>query len=202
MTDDANRHDITDLLLGWSRGDRSALDELMPRVTAELRRLARRFLEGERPNHTLQPTALVNELYLRLVDHTRMRWQDRAHFFAFAARTMRRILVDHARARKTAKRGSAVQLVSLDEARDVSDSPAVDVLALNDALESLAALDERQSRIVELRVFAGLNIQETAEVLDISVATLSRDWVSAKAWLFGELRSKVEAHQPDCNRSK
>ena len=187
IKDDGDRHEITQLLLEWSQGDRQALDELMPRVTTQLRRLARHYLDGEKPGHTLQPTALVNELYLRLVDHTRISWQDRAHFFAFAARTMRRILVEHARMRQAAKRGSGVQFVGLDEARDCSDAPSVDVLALHDALKSLSELDERQSRIVELRVFAGLDLKETAEVLGISVATLSRDWVSAKAWLYGEL---------------
>ncbi len=175
------------MLLDWSQGDRRALDRLMPLVTAELRRLARSYLDRESSNHTLQPTALVNELYLRLVGRRSMTWQNRAHFFAFAARTMRRILVDHARARKTAKRGSNVCLVALDEARERSAAPDVEVLALHEALKSLAAMDERQSRIVELRTFAGLNLDETAEVLGVSRATVSREWASARAWLYGQL---------------
>lgn len=182
------RAHITELLLDWSRGDRRALDELMPLVATELRRLAGYFLVRESPGHTLQPTALVNELYLRLVDGDRVRWQDRAHFFSVAATTMRRILVDHARAQKAQKRGYGVTKVPLNEALDSSSSRDVDLIALDDALLSLAKMDRRQSRIVELRTFAGLSLVETAEVLQVSVATVSRDWASAKAWLYGELR--------------
>ncbi len=189
MVKAGDRQEITALLLDWSQGDRRALDRLMPLVTSELRRLAKSYLDKESRHrqHTLQPTALVNEVYLRLVGRQQMHWKDRAHFFAFAARTMRRILVDHARAHRTAKRGSDVQMVTLDEARDRSAPRNLDILALHDALTALAALDERQSRIVELRTFAGLNLRETAEVLEISVATVSREWASAKAWLYGQL---------------
>ncbi len=182
-----DRLEITNLLREWSDGNRSALDELMPLVTSELRKVARAYLEGESRRLTLQPTALVNELYLRLVDRKQMRWEDRAHFFAFAAQTMRRILVDYARARKARKRGSDVQIVAIDEAKQHAASREVNVLALNDALLALAALDERQSQIVELRTFAGLSRREIAEVLGVSVATVSREWASAKAWLYGEL---------------
>ena len=184
--------EITRLLFDWSHGDRRALDRLMPLVTRELRQLARSYLDRESSNHTLQPTALVNELYLRLVGNRSMTWQNRAHFFAFAAQTMRRILVDHARARKTAKRGSNVTMVSLDEARERSDAPDVEVLALHEVLKSLAEMDERQSRIVELRTFAGLGLVETAEVLGVSRATVSREWASAKAWLYGQLVMRPE----------
>ena len=189
---DEQQVEVTDLLHDWSRGDRRALDRLMPLVTGELRRLARRYLDREAHQKTLQPTALVNEVYLRLVDRKKMSWQDRTHFFAFAAQTMRRILVDYARARKATKRGSDVQLVTIDEARQRSAPRDLDVLALHDALTSLAALDERQSRIVELRTFAGLNLRETAEVLGVSVSTVSREWVSAKAWLYGELAARPD----------
>ncbi len=184
--------EITRLLSDWSHGDRRALDRLMPLVTRELRRLAKSYLGRESSNHTLQPTALVNELYLRLVGHNSMTWQNRAHFFAFAATTMRRILVDHARARKTAKRGNNVSLVALDEARERSDAPDVEVLALHEALKSLVAMDERQGRIVELRTFAGLSLVEIAEVLGVSRATVSREWASARAWLYGQLVMRPE----------
>ena len=190
MIEETLGRDITDLLVEWSQGDQGALDQLMPRVTQELRRLAERYLENETPGHTLQPTALVNELYLRLIDRKKMDWRNRAHFFAFAARTMRRILVDHARARKTSKRGGSLRTVALDEARDSEASRDVEVLALHDALKSLAGLDPRQSHIVELRTFAGLNLREVAVVLGISVATVSREWASAKAWLYGELAGR------------
>lgn len=184
---DPRREEITDLLLEWSAGEAGALDRLMPVVNAELRRLARRYLARESPGHTLQPTALVNELYIRLVDRRRVQWQNRAHFFGFAAQTMRRILVDHARAQRAAKRGSGIPTVTLDEAVALPSGPDVDLIALDDALNALARMDQRQSRIVELRFFAGLTLQETAEVLDIGEATVSRDWASARAWLYREL---------------
>ncbi|MEM7355512.1 MAG: ECF-type sigma factor [Acidobacteriota bacterium] len=183
----ADRQKITDLLVDWSRGDRQALDQLMPLVNAELRNLAKNYLAKEPRHHTLQPTALVNELYLRLVDRHKMSWRDRAHFFAFASRTMRRILVDHARARKAAKRGQGAQRVTLEEARHRAETRAVDILALHEALKDLAKLDERQSRVIELRVFAGLDLRQTSEVLGVSTATVSREWASAKAWLYAEL---------------
>lgn len=185
-----NQEEITGLLISWGNGDQEALDRLMPLVTTELRRLARRYLERESAGHTLQPTALVNELYLRLVDRRRVSWQNRAHFFGFAAQTMRRILVDHVRSQRAQKRGAGARKVALDEAVSFTPEPDVDLIALDEALITLAAMDPRQSRIIELRFFAGLTLEETAEVLDISEATVSRDWASAKAWLYRELKSR------------
>ncbi len=179
--------DVTQLLLQWSQGDKDALDELMPLVTRELRQLASSYLHKERPGHTLQPTALVNEVYLRLVDRRRVSWQGRAQFFAFAASTMRRILVDHARAKLTAKRGSGLETITLDEAMGLTTEAEVDVIALDDALVGLAKLDARQSRLVELRFFAGLTVEETASVLGVGTATVVRDWSTAKAWLYAQL---------------
>ncbi len=179
--------DVTELLLQWSQGNREALDELMPLVTGQLRELARSHLRGERLGHTLQPTALVNEVYLRLVDRRRVSWQSRAQFFGFAASTMRRILVDYARARRTAKRGAGVEPITLDETVGLTTGKGIDVIALDEALKSLAQLDERQSRLVELRFFAGLTVEETAEVLGIGTATVVRDWSTAKAWLYAQL---------------
>ncbi len=183
----ADGNDITELLLQWNQGSKRALDELMPMVERELRRLARLRLRDEPSTHTLQPTALVNECYMRLIDRKQVSWAERAHFYGFAARTMRRILVDHARARRTAKRGSGVRAESLDDHVTIAARRDVDVVALDDALKALSALDPRQSRIVELRFFGGLTIQETAEVLEVGEATVSRDWQSARAWLFREL---------------
>jgi RNA polymerase sigma factor (TIGR02999 family) len=181
-------HDVTRLLADWSNGDQQALDKLTPLVYEELRRLARRYLRRERPGHTLQSTALVHEAYLKLVDQQNVRWQNRAHFFAIAAQLIRRILVDHARARRTLKRGAEVQKLSLDEAVAAAGSRELDLVALDDALEGLAKIDPRQSRLVELRFFAGLSIEETAEVLNMSPATVKRDWASAKAWLYREVQ--------------
>ncbi len=189
MTDSPG-HDVTALLQEWNHGNKEALDQLMPLVINELRRLAQRHLGGERVGHTLQPTALVNELYFKLIDRQRVSWQDRAHFFAFAARTMRRILVDHARSRRADKRGSGVKAISLDEALAVPGGRDLDLIALDDALDALAKLDERQSRLVELRFFGGLSTTEAAEVLGVGVATVGRDWSTAKAWLFHELQRK------------
>jgi RNA polymerase sigma factor (TIGR02999 family) len=169
------RKDVTGLLVAWGHGDESVLDELMPIVHGELRRLARRLMRGERGNHTLQTTALVNEAYLRLVDLSRVRWQDRAHFFAMSARLMRRVLVDHARSRKYLKRGGLVRRVSLDEALVVSGDRGSDLVALDDALDALAALDQRKSQVVELRFFGGLSIEEAAEALQVSGETVVRD---------------------------
>jgi RNA polymerase sigma factor (TIGR02999 family) len=180
------RKDVTGLLVAWGRGDESALDELMPIVHGELRRLARRLMRGERGNHTLQTTALVNEAYLRLVDISRVRWQDRAHFFAMSARLMRRILVDHARSRKYLKRGGMLRRVSLDEALVVSER-GTDLVALDDALDALAAVDQRKSQVVELRFFGGLSLEETAEALQVSAETVGRDWRLARTWLWREL---------------
>jgi RNA polymerase sigma factor (TIGR02999 family) len=178
---------ITDLLLAWNQGDDSALHELMPRVHDELRRLARHYMSGERAGHPLDTTALVNEAYLRLVDSSRVRWQNRAHFFAVSAQLMRRILVDVARARHKLKRGADAAHVSLDEALTVSHEPSPALIALDDALQALAAMDPRKSRVVELRFFGGLSVEETAEILDVSPITVMRDWNMAKTWLLSEL---------------
>lgn len=178
---------ITQLLLAWSDGDRAALDELTPLVYRELKKIAEGYLRRERSEHTLQPTALAHEAYLKLIDQQRVRWQNRAHFYGIAAQAMRRILVDHARARRAEKRGGEGAMVSLDEAVDVSDQQAGQLLALDEALKSLAAFAPQKSRIVELRYFGGLTLEETAEVLGVSRATVIREWRLAKAWLYGEL---------------
>jgi len=178
---------ITQLLLAWSRGEQAALEQLMPLVHEELHRLARRYMGGERRGHTLQATALVNEAYLRLVDWKNVGWQNRAHFFGVSARLMRRILVDFARSRRSAKRGGDVRRISLEEALIVSPERDADVVALDDALKSLADIDVRKSEIVELRFFGGLSVEETAEVLKISPRTVMREWSLAQAWLHREL---------------
>jgi RNA polymerase sigma factor (TIGR02999 family) len=179
--------DITQLLRAWSDGNQAALDRLMPLVYAQLRQAAHRYMARERRGHTLQTTALVNEVYVRLAKAREMRWQDRVHFFAISAQMMRRILTDHARARQYAKRGGGAQVVSLDEAPEVSPKPHADLVALDDALKRLAAVDERKSRVVELRYFGGLSVEETGEVLKVSPETVMRDWKLAKAWLLREL---------------
>jgi RNA polymerase sigma-70 factor (ECF subfamily) len=181
---------ITELLVAWGRGDQSALDTLAPLVHQELHRLAARHMAGERPGHMLQATALVNEAYLRLVDWKGVRWQNRAHFFAMAAQIMRRILVDVARARARAKRGGHPLHVSLSEAAQVSLGDSVDLVALDDALKTLEGLHTRQSRVVELRFFGGLDLEETAHVLGVSVGTVRRDWSLARAWLYRELSGR------------
>ena len=181
-------HTVTRLLASWTNGDEDALQELLPIVHDELQRLARRQMAGERPGHLLQPTALVNEAYLRLVDLRRMRWRNRAHFFAMAARLMRRILVDFARARNQQKRGGGMQPVSFTEAFGVTDDEPTDVVALDEALDALAVVDERKSRVVELRFFGGLSVEETADVLKVSPRTVKDDWRFAKTWLLRELR--------------
>jgi RNA polymerase sigma factor (TIGR02999 family) len=183
-----SQNQVTQLLLHWGNGDKAALDKLVPVVYQELRRLAAYYMRRERPGHTLQTSALVNEAYMRLVDYSQMRWQSRAHFFAVAAQAMRRILVEHARKRHFAKRGGGAVKVSFDEAAIVSQEQAADLVALDDALTSLEAMDERKARIVELRYIGGLNIEETAEVLDISPATVQREWRAAKAWLYREIK--------------
>lgn len=180
-------HRATGLLQAWGGGDAAALEQLIPLVHAELRRLARRHMARERPGHTLQPTALVNEAYLRLVDLRQMRWQDRNHFFAMAARLMRRILVDTARSRGYQKRGGHARQVSLDEGLVVSEPPSEDLLAVDTALTRLAAMSPRRAQVVELRFFGGLNVEETAEALKVSSETVKRDWRLAKAWLLREL---------------
>lgn len=181
--------DLTQLLLDWNAGDARALDALMPQVVDELRKFARGYLRNESTGHTLQPTALVNELYIRLIDRKRVNWQGRAHFFAFAARTMRRVLVDHARARNALKRGSGETEVTLVDA-PLSDADPVDILALDAALEKLASLDEKQARVVELRFFAGLTVNETVEVSGIPRASVTRYWTLAKAFLYRELTQR------------
>jgi len=178
---------ITQLLLKWSEGDGSAREKLMPLVYNELRRLARKYLRHERANHTLQPTALVNEAYLRLVNQQSVQWENRAQFFGLAAKLMRNILVDHARSREAAKRGGRHYSISVSELDHVSKSSEVDLVALHEALERLAARDDQKCRIIELRFFGGLTIEETAEVLEVSHATVERDWKMARAWLRREL---------------
>jgi RNA polymerase sigma-70 factor, ECF subfamily len=180
--------EVTQLLLAWSQGEQAALDKLIPVVTAELRRLAHHYMGGERPDHTLQTTALVNEAYLRLVDSRRVRWQNRAHFFALSAQLMRRILVDFARTRNYQKRGGQTRRVSLDEALVMSQDRDRDLVALDEALKTLALADQRKSQVVELRFFGGLSVEETAEVLKVSPDTVLRDWRLAKVWLYRELK--------------
>ena len=184
-------NDISQLLRAWSDGDQLALGELTPVVYAELRRLAHRYMRGERSNHSLQTTALVNEAYMRLVDYKRMQWQNRAHFFAVSAQLMRRILVEHAR-RHNLKRGRGVQHVSLDEAMLVSGDPGADLVALDDALNALARVDPRKVQVVEMRFFGGLSVEETATVLKVSPVTVRRDWSSAKIWLYRALSGATD----------
>lgn len=180
-------HEVTQLLVAWSHGDQAAVDRLFPLVAAELHRLAHRFMRREPTGHTLQTTALVNEAYLRLVDASQVAWQDRAHFFAVSATLMRRILVDFARSRRYRKRGGDAVTLRLDEAMVPVPPPGIDVIALDEALERLSAFDPRASRIIELRFFGGLTIDETAEVVGVSARTIKHEWATAKAWLFGEL---------------
>ena len=178
---------ITTLLVAWGQGDDGALQQLIPLVHRELHQIARRCLKGERPGHTLEPTALVNEAYLRLVDVRRVSWQNRTHFLAMSARLMRRVLVDFARARQYQKRGGGVMKVSLDEAHAVSTERGQDLVALDEALIALSAIDERKARVIEMRFFGGLTAEETAAVLDVSRETVLRDWRLARAWLMQEL---------------
>ena len=180
-------HEVTQLLRAWSEGDEQAMEKLVPLVYAELHRLARHYMAGERAGHTLQTSALVNEAYLRLVDFKNVNWQDRAHFFGVSAQLMRRILVDFARSRRSLKRGGEILTVSLEEASIASPGTGADVVALDDALNTLAAMDPRRSRVVELRFFGGLSAEETAEVLKVSVETVLHDWKLAKVWLLREL---------------
>lgn len=186
---DPSPNEVTLLLREWSEGDAGALERLIPLVYNELQRLARAHLRDERAGHTLQPTALVHEAYLRLVDQRRVNWQNRGHFFSVAAQMMRRILVDHARARLTKKRGHGVRTIGLDEAIPVSTEADAALVSLDDALAGLKDLDPRQCRVVELRYFAGLTLEETAEALAVSTATVKREWTLAKAWLRREMGS-------------
>lgn len=190
----ASEHEITRLLADWSKGDRHALEKLTPLVYDELRRLASRYLRSERPGHTLQSTELVHEAYFKLAGQHSVSWQNRAHFFGVAAQLIRRILVDYARSRHAAKRGAEGQRLSLDVAMAIPRSRDLDLVALDDALQDLAKIDARQSRVVELRFFAGLTLEETAEVLQMSLATAKRDWVAAKAWLSREILGGQSGH--------
>ncbi|MBZ5537088.1 MAG: sigma-70 family RNA polymerase sigma factor [Acidobacteriia bacterium] len=183
---------VSQLLLDWSKGDKAALDALVPLVHEELHRLAHRYMGEERPGHTIQTTALINEAYLRLTDYRNIRWQNKAHFFAIAAQVMRRILVDYARRRHYAKRGGGAFQVSLDEAMVLSEDTSAELIALEEALNDLAVFDPQKSQIVELRFFGGLNTEETAEVLEISPTTVKREWQRAKAWLYLAINKGVE----------
>ena len=189
MDGEASSHDVSAILRAWSDGDQRALDRLTPIVYDELRRLARRYMRQERPGHSLQTSALVNEAYMRLVDYKRMQWQNRAHFFAVSAQLMRRILVDHAR-RRNLKRGGGLPHVSLEDAAVVGSETAADLVALDDAMNGLAQLDPRKVQVVEMRFFGGLSIEETAEALGMSERTVKRDWTMAKLWLLRELKKK------------
>ena len=184
---DVPAHEVTQLLQAWSGGNEQALEELIPLIHKELHRLARRYMAGESPGHTMQTTALVNEAYLRLVSIKNVNWQNRAHFFGVSAQLMRRILVDFARSRRSLKRGGETLTVSLEEVSIVSPGAGADVVALDDALKTLAAMDPRRSRVVELRFFGGLSAEEAAEVLNVSAETVLQDWKLAKAWLLREL---------------
>ncbi len=187
---DSGSKDVTKLLEAWSDGKQEALGELMPLVYDELHRMAKRYMSSQPSGHTLQTTALIHEAYLKLADQKEKRWQNRAHFFAVAAQAMRHILVDHARTRQSEKRGGAAQMISLEEAAIVSAERASEIVALDDALKSLSAADERKGRVVELRYFGGLSVEETAEVLKISPETVMRDWRFAKTWLLRELSNQ------------
>lgn len=191
MTSENSAGDLTRLLVQWSEGDQQALEKLTPLVYQDLRRLAQAYLRSEAPNHTLQSTALVHEAYLRLIDQRGVRWQSRAHFFGISAQMIRRILVDHARAHKAAKRGGPAPKLSLEEALAVPEQSDLDLVALDDCLQTLAEIDPRQARVVELRYFAGLTLEETAEVMRISPATVKREWAVARAWLHREIKRRT-----------
>lgn len=193
--DACSNHEVTRLLKAWSAGDAEALEKLTPLVYRQLHQIARRYMGEERSGHTLQPTALVNEAYLRLVDCAKVNWQDRAHFFAVSAQLMRRILIDFARSRGYLKRGGAVPHISLDEAPSVCNEPDVNLVALDDALKALSVVDERKSKVVELKFFGGLSLEETAEVLRVSSDTVIRDWRLAKIWLLRELSRERASYE-------
>jgi len=184
--------DITELLICWNNGDEAALEKLLPLVERELHRLAHIYMRREHTGHTLQTTAVINETFLRLVDQNRVKWQNRAHFFGIAAKIMRRFLINYARDRHRAKRGGHAVQISLSEVVLVSNEKSAELIALDEALERLALLDERKSRVVELRYFGGLTVEETAEVLGVSIITVNRDWQLAKAWLSREVRHGSE----------
>lgn len=192
--------EVTQLLRNWHNGDQSALDKLMPLIYDELHRMARRYMRRERTGHTLQTSALVNEAYLRLAGQRNIEWQSRAHFFAVAAQVMRRLLVDYARGRKYTKRGGDRLQVTLDETAGAFEGQPAEVLALHEALEKLAAVDQRKSRLVELRYFGGMSVEETAEVLGVSGVTVKREWLKAKAWLYREI-NKGGSHKSNPGRT-
>ena len=183
----ANTHDLTEILVRWSEGRREALDQLIPLIYDELHRIAARYLRQERSEHTLQPTALVHEAWIRLIDQKNVTWQNRAHFFGVSAELMRRILVDHARRKKAEKRGGGAATVALDENIEWSDHRDLDLVDLDDALQALATVDPQQSKVVEMRFFGGLSVEETAEALGVSGTTVKREWRMARAWLLREL---------------
>lgn len=185
-----SQNSVTQLLIEWRDGDQTALDKLIPLVYAELRRLARHYMRRERAGHTLQTSGLINEAYLRLVDHKGMRWQNREHFYAVAAQAMRRILVDYARSRNYAKRGGDARVVELEEAAVVAKQQVADLVALDDALKDLASIDKRKSQIVEMRYFGGMSVEETARALGISSVTVMREWSTAKAWLLRQMSAE------------
>ena len=190
---EAQTHELTELLIDWSNGDQSAFDKLVPLVYRELRVLAKQYMRRERADHPLQATALVNEAYIRLIDVNRIQWQNRSHFLAVAAQTMRRILVEFGRQRNRQKRGGDAVRVTIEDAHDLAEKRGADVIALSDALSALATFDARMSQVVELRFFGGLSVQETADVLKVSPETVMREWKTAKAWLLREL-SHPAAH--------
>ncbi len=189
-------NEITEQLIAWGNGDAAALNELIPVVYQELRRMAGNYLRMEKPGHTLQPTALVHEAWLRLIDQTRVDWQNRAQFFGVAAQMMRRILVDHAKTKHREKRGGDAVKLSLDDAINLSRERAADLIALDDALDELTRIDGRKSRVVELRYFAGFSVEETAQILEVSPDTVMRDWKMAKAWLYQRI-TRIEDHHND-----
>ncbi|HEU0172635.1 MAG TPA: sigma-70 family RNA polymerase sigma factor [Blastocatellia bacterium] len=184
-------NEITERLIAWGAGDRAALDHLLPIVYQELRRMAGHYLRQESPGHTLQPTALVHEAWLRLIDQTRVNWRNRAQFFGVAAQMMRRILVDHAKTKHREKRGGDAVKLSLDEMINLSRERAADLIALDDALDALTRIDERKSRVVELRYFGGFSVEESAQILEVSPETVMRDWKIAKAWLYQQIRREA-----------
>jgi len=187
----APAHEVTQLLIDWSNGSQAALDRLIPLVDQELHRLAHHYMRRENAGHTLQTTALVNEAYLKLIDQKNVHWKSRAHFFALSAQLMRRILVDHARNRQYAKRGGGTQRITFDEALVVSSERGADLVALDDALSKLTSIDPRKGKVVELRFFGGLSVEETAEALQISAVTVMREWSMAKAWLYNSLNNET-----------
>lgn len=184
-------NEITERLIAWGAGDRASLDQLLPIVYQELRRIAGNYLRRENTGHTLQPTALVHEAWLRLIDQTRVNWRNRAQFFGVAAQLMRRILVDHAKTKHREKRGGDAVKFSLDDVINLSQERAADLLALDDALDGLARIDGRKSRVVELRYFGGFSVEETAQILEVSPETVMRDWKMAKAWLYQQIRRET-----------